>query len=104
MANPQVAAAGRRTDTAGGSGNRTDDRLHERIYGNRETLRCAQRRRTVVFVKDGQEFIRSSTGFSTFQTLSATILWPSAVGWMWSGWFSSGLPPTPSSRKGTSAA
>ena len=39
-------------------------------------------------------------GFKARQTVSATILCPSAVGWMPSGRFSSGTPPTPSSRKG----
>ena len=44
------------------------------------------------------------TGRRDFQTVSATSAWPSAVGWMPSGWLSRASPATPSSRKGTSVA
>jgi len=43
-------------------------------------------------------------GWRTFQTFSATIFWPSAVGWMRSGWLRRSTPPTFSRRKGMSAA
>ena len=45
-----------------------------------------------------------STGSRVLQTFSATTAWPSAVGWMPSGWLSSGSPATPSRRKGTRTA
>ena len=44
-----------------------------------------------------------SSGRSVFQTVSATRLWPSALGWMPSARFRAGTPATPSSRNGTSA-
>lgn len=41
-----------------------------------------------------------SSGRRIFQTLSATICCPSAVGWIPSAWFKFSFPPTPSIRNG----
>ena len=40
------------------------------------------------------------TGRRDFQTVAATSAWPSAVGWMPSGWLRRASPATPSSRNG----
>src|SRR5205809_8125214 len=52
----------------------------------------------------GKARYSTNNAFNTFQRFSATILCPSALGWIWSAKFNSGFPPTPSSRNGTSAA
>src|SRR4026207_2573585 len=68
---------------------------------NRERARPAGHgpRYTVQFNHEAE--IWSSRGFSTFQTVSATIAAPSGLGCMPSPWFSAACPATLSRRNGT---
>ncbi len=74
-----------------------------RVDGRAERSRPAASGRPGGFWTSTRRRQEPSSGRSVFQTVSATRLWPSALGWMPSARFRAGTPATSSSRNGTSA-
>ena len=70
---------------------------------NREGARAARHGFRDAVKLNHETEIWSSKGFSTFQTVSATIAAPSGLGWMPSDWLSAACPATLSSRNGTNS-